>query len=126
MIKGHPVFGVGVHIFPRLIDSYAGGQTLDAKGHAHNAYLQAALDYGIPGFVLLIWIFLSLALLLIRHFKRTGSIWALVGLSVLSIYLLEGLTENNFGDAEVSMYFWSIQGLVTGVLESQDEKSVHG
>ncbi len=126
MIKDHPVFGVGVHIFPRLIDSYAGGQTLDAKGHAHNAYLQAALDYGIPGFVLLIWIFLSLALLLIRHFKRTGSIWALVGLSVLSIYLLEGLTENNFGDAEVSMYFWSIQGLVTGVLESQDEKSVHG
>lgn len=126
MIKDHPVFGVGVHIFPRLIDSYAGGQTLDAKGHAHNAYLQAALDYGIPGFVLLIWIFLSLALLLIRHFKKTGSIWALVGLSVLSIYLLEGLTENNFGDAEVSMYFWSIQGLVTGVLESQDEKSVHG
>lgn len=126
MIKDYPLFGIGVHVFPKLIDSYDGGYSLDAKGHAHNAYLQAALDYGIPGLVLLINIFFSLAVFLARFFKKTGSVWAAAGLSVLAIYLLEGLTENNFGDAEVSMCFWFIQGLITGALKVHNDESLSG
>jgi hypothetical protein len=40
------------------------------------------------------------------------------------MYMLEGLTEDNFGDAEVAMYFWFLQGLILGQIVENDEKSV--
>lgn|GEM_PF-1700866 len=124
MIKDHPVFGIGVHVFPKLIDQYAKGFPLDAKGHAHNAYLQAAINYGLPGLFLLLAVYVALALRLFQNFRRTGSIWAFAGLTILAMYMLEGLTEDNFGDAEVAMYFWFLQGLILGQIVENDEKSV--
>jgi O-antigen ligase len=124
MIKDHPVFGIGVHGFPKLIDQYAKGFPLDAKGHAHNAYLQAAINYGLPGLFLLLAVYVALALRLFQNFRKTGSIWAFAGLTILAMYMLEGLTEDNFGDAEVAMYFWFLQGLILGQIVENDEKSV--
>jgi len=126
IIKDHPMFGIGVRVFPKLVDHYAKGFPLDAKGHAHNAYLQAAINYGIPGLLLVLFVYIALALRLFRNFRKTGSAWASAGLAILVMYMLEGLTEDNFGDAEVTMYFWFLQGLILGRLVEDDEKSGSG
>ncbi|MCX7823362.1 MAG: O-antigen ligase family protein [Syntrophobacterales bacterium] len=122
IIRDYPVFGIGVHVFPKLVDTYAGGHSLDAKGHAHNAYLQGALNYGLPGLFLLLCGYALLGFRLIQGFRRTYDRWAVVGLAILIMYMLEGVTEDNFGDAEVTMYFWFLQGMVLGQLTLRENE----
>lgn len=124
MIRDYPLFGIGVHVFPKLIDSYSGGYPLHTKGHAHNAYLQAALNYGIPGCFLILYVYFCLAGFLVRSWGKDRNPWALVGLSVLAMYLIEGLTENNFDDAEVVMFFWFIEGLIIGQVKIENERNL--
>jgi O-antigen ligase len=123
IIKDYPIFGIGVHVFPKLIDHYTKGYPLDAKGHAHNAYLQMAINYGLPGLLFFLMVYGALAFRLYKSFRKTGNFWAFAGLIVLVMYMLEGLTENNFGDAEVTMYFWFMQGLIMGQVLEDNEKS---
>jgi len=44
----------------------------------------------------------------------SGNAYAFAGFGVVIVYLLEGLTENNFTDSEITMLFYFITGAVLG------------
>ncbi len=122
LISDYPMFGVGANMFPMLITRYADDAKLDTKGHAHNAYLQVAANYGVPAVVFLCAIYGALGAPYVRAWRHRRTPLALTGLALLAVFLTGGLTENNFGDAEVAMYFWFLQGVVRGEIEISGDR----
>lgn len=110
-IMSKPLFGYGKGNFREVI-----APTLDvpvaSMAHAHNSYIHYTFTNGFLGLVML---FMFLGALL-RHMSRMSEYnpYAKTAVFVLIAFMLEGLTENNFGDSEVVMTtFLSIALLIT-------------
>jgi len=79
------------------------------KSHPHNAFLTVAVLHGLPALVALLLIFIQIYC---KLFKYKENFYSIVGISFITLYLMEGLTENNFGDSEVKMFFWFMMGII--------------
>lgn len=107
IIRDNPIFGIGYDIkkeFKKRIKV-----PVSSMAHSHNSYLTIAAYYGIPAAILLI----SFLLYLIYLFGGAKDLFIRYsGISLVSVYSLEDLTEHNFGDSEVLMLFCFIVGVL--------------
>jgi putative inorganic carbon (HCO3(-)) transporter len=75
-IQDVPFTGMGMNVFrkvmPRLYPTYLSTPDLDVA-HAHNHLLQVALDLGIPGLIAYVAIWLTVAALLVRTYRRSAT-----------------------------------------------------
>jgi O-antigen ligase len=89
-----------------------------STAHAHNNVLQLLAEHGVIGF-------LAVSLLVLRvfiaHLKSafTKNCYGIIGAIFTAIFILEGVTEYNFFDGQLSMLFW----LITGALIRQEEET---
>jgi len=116
IIKKHPVIGIGGGFKKEIVKVV--GFNLKWKSHPHNAYLTVAVLHGIPALIALILIFIQLYL---KLFKNSNNFYGILGIFFLTLYLMEGFTENNFGDSEVKMFFWFIMGLIYSQLRFNEK-----
>lgn len=109
MLRDHPILGIGLGNYPELQDTYAPPQTTVkvSRAHAHNSYLQLAIERGIFAIVAFGWIWYVVL--------RVGfsSLWFLKGQEGFRLaairgstagvvgFLIDGFFQNNFGDTEV-------------------------
>ena len=119
MIRAHPVLGVG-------LDAIAGDwqrwnleayRRFGLHSHFHSTPIQIAVECGLPALAVWIWLLAGYAVFLARQrselgeddwFSRgllLGAVGALVG------FVLTGLLQYNFGDAEAMVVFWLVTGL---------------
>ncbi|MCX7771190.1 MAG: O-antigen ligase family protein [Proteobacteria bacterium] len=112
----YPLFGIGYSNFKSVVKEYLKVPVL-TTAHAHNAYIQYLVLHGIIGLLCLLTFFYNLLKSLIGYFKKEKL--AIVGLSVLLVFLLQGILENNFYDSEVAMIFWYIIGSVIGIIKNK-------
>jgi putative inorganic carbon (HCO3(-)) transporter len=118
LVAAHPVAGVGPgqvrRLYPDVAPPYA---VRRHTSHLHNTPLQLAVERGLVGLALWLWIFAA-------FFVRAAGIWrrlpaeaaqdrALVAGSVAAIaaFLVGGLFEYNFGDTEVLLVATSVMAL---------------
>jgi len=108
LVREHPVAGIGPGQVKRAYPIYAPPEALRRHtSHLHNTPLQIAVERGLVGLALWLWIFVA-------FFVRTGRILrrvpatatadrALVvgALAAVATFLVSGLFEYNFGDTEV-------------------------
>ncbi len=119
MIKDRPWFGWGYGNYRKFRDPYYHHYPeADTTAHAHNNFLQMWVDGGLVGlgaFLFLFWVILRAgwqAYRLLPVEAEPLRSLALGGtLSVLG-FLLGGLTQYNFGDAEVVIVCWATVGVV--------------
>ncbi|MCB4756989.1 MAG: O-antigen ligase family protein [Elusimicrobia bacterium] len=105
-IKEHPVIGVGLkgakwYIFDPLKN------VMKKWSEAHNIFLQSAVERGLVGVGLFVWI-------LVLIFSRIWSLkppWKTVFISVYIAFLIAGLTESWTGDKEIALIFWAFVGI---------------
>ncbi len=128
-IRDFPITGMGmntfryaVHVLYPLINI---SPTFDL-GHAHNEYLQAALDLGLPGLVGFVALYGLACTGLYRLWQksswraRTGepaNRWIILGLTAgLMAHALYGLTDAVSLGAKPGILFWMLLGLVDGLV----------
>jgi O-antigen ligase len=131
MIEDRPLLGWGYGNYRKFRDPYYQRYPeADTTAHAHNNFLQMWVDTGIVGlgtFLFLFWIVLRAGWQAYRLLPPTeeplrclalGGVLAVVG------FLLGGLTQYNFGDAEVVVVFWATVAVVMRTREWAEEKRV--
>lgn len=119
MIKERPLLGWGYGNYRKFRDPfYQRYPQADHTGHAHNAFLQVAVDSGLIGLAALLYFFWSLLRKGWETYQRLSSdrepLRSFTLGAFLSIvgFLVGGLTQHNFGDAEVVIVMWAIAGLM--------------
>jgi len=118
LVREHPVAGVGPGQVKRLYGQYAPSFAVRRHtSHLHDTPLQIAVERGLVGLALWLWIFAA-------FFVRTARIWrelptgavadrALVAgcMAAVAAFLVAGLFEYNFGDTEVLLVALSVMAL---------------
>lgn len=117
IVHDHPVFGLGFGRYQQAAGPYYDAHpSADRRSHAHNNFLQIAAEAGLTGLAAfgLVW-----AVVLRRGWEAIGAApgpgeravaagaWA----GVLG-FLVGGLTQYTFGDAEVAIAMWTAVGLL--------------
>jgi O-antigen ligase len=128
-IQDFPITGMGLNTFRHIVHVlyplFMIGPDFDL-GHAHNEFLQAALDLGLPGLIAFISIQLG-ALQMVWHIFKTAQpdssgvfsnrVLALGLGGGLFAHLVYGLTDAVALGAKPGAIFWLLLGLIAGLYE---------
>ncbi len=123
-IQDFPFTGLGLNTFRQLVHLLyplfliAPGEDI---AHAHNHFLQTALDLGLPGLVAYLALWLGLAVMLWRSWRHSYDPWlrsltAGASASLLG-YFVYGLLDTVALGARPGFIFWLLLGLVGAVHE---------
>jgi putative inorganic carbon (hco3(-)) transporter len=118
LVREHPIAGVGPGQVKRLYPEYAPSFAVRRHtSHLHDTPLQIAVERGLVGLALWLWLFGA-------FFARAARIWrglpaaavadrALVAgcMAAIAAFLVGGLFEYNFGDTEVLLVALSVMAL---------------
>lgn len=118
-IQDYPFTGVGLGTFADLMWSFypIAVYATDDIGHAHNFFLQTALDVGIPGLVMVLAFYLTAFAQVVFVWRRgdflnrvlaTGFLGSLVGQSVFS--QLDAVALGT----KYNLFFWYLFALIFG------------
>jgi len=119
MIAERPLLGWGYGNYKRFrAPFYARYPSADKTAHAHNDFLQVWVDCGLVGLGAFLYVFWAIIGDGWRTYRRLpaaaerqrsvvlGGVLAVIG------FLVGGLTQYNFGDAEVVIVLWFTVGLL--------------
>lgn len=117
MIRERPLLGWGYGNYKQFRDPYYQRYPqADTTAHAHNNFLQVWVDgglFGLGAFGYLFWVILNNGWQAYRRLSpepcralALGGVLGVVG------FLLGGLTQYNFGDAEVVLLLWATVGVL--------------
>jgi O-antigen ligase len=115
IFREHPVIGTGPVDLGEIYSSHMPPGAVYVHGHMHNIFLQVAVTLGAVGLAVFIWLLVSMFVILVRNLSldlppparglMAGSLGAMAG------FIVNGLFEWNFGDAEVLTVMLIIVGL---------------
>ena len=113
MIKDNPVFGVGLGRFPFQVMNYSKSERFI---DAHNAYIIAAAEFGIPGLIFFIMLLLVVyRITVVVYYKHPDPFikaTALGFLGGLSGLFMANMFGSRLNTTEVSGYFWVLTALM--------------
>lgn len=122
MWRERPWLGVGPGGVKRLYEGYARPEAYKKRtSHVHNAALQILVERGLLGLAAWLWIWIAFyrdAVAILRRLEpedTTGRAVVTGTLAAVTGFLIGGLSEHNFGDAEVVTLAWTIMALPTVV-----------
>jgi len=119
MVKDRPLFGLGYGNYRKFRDPYYQRYPkADHSGHAHNSFLQITVDSGLIGLAAFLAFFMVLLRIGWQAYQllpptaeplRSFTLGA--WLSIIG-FLIGGMTQHNFGDAEVVIVMWTVAGIL--------------
>jgi len=119
MASERPLLGWGYgsykHVRQRFYDRYA---DVDTTAHAHNNFLQTLVDGGALALATFLGLFGRMLAVGWRSYRAAATasepLPSLILAATLAIvgFLVGGLTQYNFGDAEVVVYLWFTAALL--------------
>ncbi len=115
VIHDTPYTGIGVNTFPWVMDRFYPAVTLGPEPHAHNFFLQTAVDLGLPGLVALLWILAGFAAILVRAYRASSgasmrtTILALA--AALLSFLIFGSVDAITLGAKPGLAIWAVLGI---------------
>lgn len=111
MFKDHPVLGVGDVDINRVYRQYKTPEFHGEGSHMHSNFVQILVNYGALG--LIAWLALMIYILYrqSRIYLETRkyelpNVLAVISISSMAAFMVSGLTEWNFGDAEFAALMW--------------------
>jgi O-antigen ligase len=131
MLKDRPLFGWGYGNYRKFREPYYQRYPqANHSGHAHNSFLQIAVASGLVGLAAFLAFFVVLlrtgwqAYCLLPPSAEPLRSFALgAWLSIIG-FLIGGMTQHNFGDAEVVIVMWAVAGLMTKMHQWATERAL--
>jgi putative inorganic carbon (HCO3(-)) transporter len=134
-IQDFPITGIGMNTFRKVMPVlYPLSNAIPDIAHAHNEFLQAALDLGIPGLIAFLALYISSFWMLADTWKATrhptlgtehrSLVTRLLVLGLgggLLAHLLYGLTDAVALGAKPGILFWMLLGLITALHQQAQE-----
>jgi putative inorganic carbon (HCO3(-)) transporter len=136
-IRDFPFTGMGMNAFRKIVPVLYRLVLISPDvdiGHAHNEFLQAALDLGIPGLIAFLALYIGAFWMLAdvwratRHPRLNIERWSLGTRSLalglgggLLAHLLYGLTDAVALGAKPGVLFWMLLGLIVGLHRQAQE-----
>jgi putative inorganic carbon (HCO3(-)) transporter len=131
MIKDRPLFGWGYGNYRKFREPYYQRYPeANHSGHAHNSFLQIWVDSGLIGLTAFLAFFAVLlrtgwqAYRLLPPTAEPLRSFALGAWLSIVGFLVGGLTQHNFGDAEVVIVMWAMTGFMARVSDWATEGGV--
>lgn len=118
MIHDMPYTGIGLDTFPVIQSQFYPGVMIGPEPHAHNLFLQLALDLGLPGLFAFLWLLVSLGYAAFNAYRKCSEpdtralLLGAVGGAVS--YVASGLLDTIW-TAKPSVLLWFILGLFAAV-----------
>ena len=120
MVRDRPLLGVGIGNYRLAQDAYVRDEVplLMTGTHAHNIWLQAAVERGVLGMLALLWVAVALmieavrAMRLLRPAGGMPHALAAASFAALTGFFVDGFVQNNYGDSQVALLFWLLAGIV--------------
>jgi len=117
IVHERPVFGLGFGRYRQVAAPYyAAHPDADRRSHAHNNFLQLAAESGLAGLAAFALVYATAIRRGVETLagaadseRRTVAAGALAGIAG---FLVGGLTQYTFGDAEVAIAMWVALGLL--------------
>jgi len=104
-IRAKPIAGMGIHgVQLKIENDFYGPSQIWTE--THNIFIQSALERGIIGFGLLLWI-ITIGFLLIL---RSPQPWKSSLSGTMGAFVVAGLTESWLNDMEIAIIFWALLG----------------
>ncbi len=114
MFKDHPWVGVGTMDLSDTYRKYMPPGAVHVFGHLHNIFLQVAVTMGVVGLAAFCYLLYSFFRLVIGNlhqaFDGPERGWVVGSLGALTGFIVSGMFEWNFGDAEVVMLLYTVIG----------------
>ncbi len=114
IIRDHPVIGVGTMDLADVYRRYMPPGAVQVFGHMHNIFLQIAVQTGFVGLAAFCWLLFSFFRLMARNLKLDlpppERAWVVGSIGALAGFIVNGLFEWNFGDAEVVTLLYVVLG----------------
>jgi len=118
MLRDHPVLGIGVGRYREVQARYVRDEVpmIMTPTHAHNIWLQAAVERGIPGLAAFCWLLAAtvrVGVAGVRRRRAGGGVAAGLAAGALAGvagFIVDGVVQNNFGDAQATLLFWVVAG----------------
>jgi O-antigen ligase len=126
MIRDHPLLGVGLGGVRESLVAY--GCDL-GYAHPHNDLLNVAANAGILGLAAFLWMWIRFLRMTIRCRARQveqamASAISTAGFALMIAFLVAGLFQCYYTDAEDGMILWWLLGLVTAVCRPRGDREV--
>jgi putative inorganic carbon (HCO3(-)) transporter len=122
MIRDMPYTGIGVNTFPVILSSFYPGFLLGPEPHAHNLFLQTALDFGLPGLVAFLWLVVAWVVMVRRKYRVTQNQEyriLMVGLIAgMLAYVVHGFMDAMMLGAKPGVVIWILMGIGAAPLKS--------
>jgi O-antigen ligase len=132
----HPLVGVGWRDLQPVIHRYAASdpnipenisKDVFSIGHFHSTYVTILVCFGVAGFLAFAWLMISVWRALGMTMKHTNdeSCRSIIFASRAAVlgFLVAGIFDWTFGDAEVVTMFWFVVGLGLGQAEAAPSSS---
>ena len=120
MIRDMPLTGIGLDSYQIVQTQFYPGYLLGPEFHAHNLFMQTALDMGLVGLLGFLWLLAALAAMVIkalRHHPNPMEKALLAGTAAgIAAMLGSGLIDSFWG-FKLSLLFWLVLG--TAVLAAR-------
>jgi putative inorganic carbon (HCO3(-)) transporter len=114
IIKDHPVIGVGTKDLAEEYRRYKPPDAVQVFGHMHNIFLQIAVQMGLVGLAAFCWLLVSFFRVAARNLTLDlpppERAWVVGSIGALAGFVVNGLFDWNFGDAEVVTLIYVILG----------------
>lgn len=136
ILQDHPVIGIGDRDLRAFYERYTPEEDrakVIVYGHLHSNLVMFAVLWGVPGLALGFMFLLSIPMLQWKRWRALKAIggrgppqaepWILAGISVWASFMIAGMFEWYFGDAEVILLLWTITGLSLGIIKDHHAPS---
>lgn len=125
-VREHPLVGVGDRDLKSLYRAHHGDRPdVEIQGHLHSNLIMFAVIWGVPGCLLALAFLVAVLLQLGRRWRALGGaarrsppddddlarVWCLGAVGAWVGFMVAGLFEWNFGDAEVALLLWLVVGV---------------